>query len=272
MRLPRWNATLGGALLLAVLIAALVGALAPPADPLKPDYLAILAPPSAAHPFGTDQFGRDVLSRVLLGAGVSLSLAAGSVALAALIGIALGATAGFAGGWIDLIVGVLTDAVMAFPGLLLALAVMASFGASAGALVAALGVAFAPSFVRVTRSLVLSLKQREFVEASRALGNGPIYTLSHHVLPNCISSLVVLATSITALAMLAESALSFLGLGVQPPAPSWGGMLADGRGVMRQAPWLVIFPGLAIFLALLGINLAGDALRDRLDPRMEGRT
>ncbi len=271
MTLPRWNAALGGLLLTAVLLAALIGWLAPPSDPLKPDYLAILAPPSTLHPFGTDQFGRDVLARVLLGAGVSLLMALGSVLLAAVIGIALGAVAGFVGGWVDRVAGVLTDAVMAFPGLLLALAIMASVGASATALIAALGVAFAPSFVRVTRSLVLSLKAREFVEASRALGNGPLYTLFRHVLPNCIPSLVVLATSITALALLAESALSFLGLGIQPPAPSWGGMLADGRGVMRQAPWLVVYPGLAIFLALLGINLAGDALRDRLDPRMAGR-
>ncbi|MCR9194489.1 MAG: ABC transporter permease [Hyphomonas sp.] len=266
----RLNALVGGTLLLIALIAALVGQFAPPSDPIKPDFLVLLQPPSWEHPFGTDQFGRDMLSRVLAGAWVSLYAATLTVIVAFLLGTTLGALAGFYGGWIDRGVSVVTETLMAFPGLLLALAIMAVMGAGLVPLVTALGLAFAPSFVRVTRALVLSLKEKEFVEASRALGNSQTYTLFRHIVPNCVSSLSVLCTTILALALLAESALSFLGLGVQPPAPSWGGMLADGRGVMVQAPWMVIFPGVAIFGALLGINLLGDALRDWLDPRMEG--
>ena len=266
----RPNALAGLVLAGLTLIAAFVGQIAPPADPIKPDFLAQLQSPSPAHPMGTDQFGRDVLSRVLAGAGVSLFVALTTVAVALALGTVLGALAGFHGGLIDKVVGVITDTLMAFPGLLLALAIMAVIGPGIGGLIVALGLAFAPSFIRVTRALVLSLRQTEFAQASRALGNGPLYTLARHILPNCVSSLTVLSTTIAALALLAESALSFLGLGVQPPAPSWGGMLADGRGLMGQAPWLVVFPGLAIFVALLGINLTGDALRDLLDPRMEG--
>ena len=265
----RLNAVLGVGLMLLTLGAALVGQIAPPADPIRPDYLAMLQAPSAAHPFGTDQFGRDVLSRVLAGAGISLFVALSTVVFALALGTVLGALAGFHGGWVDRVIGVVTDTLMAFPGLLLALAIMAVIGPGMGGLIFALGLAFAPSFIRVTRALVLSLREKEFSEASRALGNGPLYTLFRHILPNCVSSLIVLATTVAALALLAESALSFLGLGVRPPAPSWGGMLADGRGLMGQAPWLVVFPGLAIFLALLGINFLGDALRDRLDPQME---
>lgn len=266
----RPNAAAGAALVAVTLIAAAVGQIAPPADPIRPDFLARLEPPSSAHPFGTDQFGRDVLARVLAGAGVSLFVALATVAVALALGTVLGALAGFHGGLVDKAVSIVTDTLMAFPGLLLALAIMAVIGPGIGGLILALGLAFAPSFIRVTRALVLSLRETEFAEASRALGNGSGYTLARHILPNCVSSLTVLATTVAALALLAESALSFLGLGVQPPAPSWGGMLADGRGLMNQAPWLVVFPGLAIFVALLGINLAGDALRDLLDPRMEG--
>lgn len=266
----RLNAILGGVLLFLVLAAAFMGQVAPPADPIKPDFLAQLQPPSWEHPFGTDQFGRDMFSRVLAGAGVSLFAATATVLVAFLLGTTLGALAGFYGGWVDRGISVITETLMAFPGLLLALAIMAVLGAGIGPLVMALGLAFAPSFVRVTRALVMSLKEKEFVEASRALGNGNSFTLARHIIPNCVSSLSVLCTTILALALLAESALSFLGLGVQPPAPSWGGMLADGRGVMVQAPWMVIFPGIAIFAALLGINLLGDAMRDWLDPRMDG--
>lgn len=273
MRYPlffRLNAKIGLMLMTAVLIVTAIGQIEPPHDPVRPQFTARLEPPSAVHWLGTDQFGRDVLSRVVAGAGVSLFVSLTTVCVAFAIGVTLGALAGFLRGWTDRLIGMVTDAVLAFPGLLLALAIMVSFGGSIGALILSLGIAFSPSFIRVTRALVLSLKEKEFAEASRALGNGPVYTLMRHILPNCLSSLIVLATSVAALALLAESALSFLGLGVRPPAPSWGGMLSDGRGLIRQAPWLVVFPGLAIFIALLGINLTGDALRDWLDPRMGG--
>ncbi|GAA6178099.1 ABC transporter permease [Sulfitobacter pacificus] len=266
----RFNLLIGALLVFAVVIAALVGLLAPPADPLHIDYSAFLAPPTVLHPFGTDDFGRDVLSRVLVGASVSLMSALGTVIVAILIGGTLGAIAGFFGGWTDRIIGVLTDTLMAFPGLLLALALISIVGAGILPMIITLGVSFSTIFIRVVRSLVLSLREQEFVEASRAMGNSETFTILRHILPNCMSSLVVLGTSTLAFAILAESALSFLGLGVQAPYPSWGGMLADGRGLMGQAPWLVLFPGFAIFLALLGINLLGDALRDWLDPWMEG--
>lgn len=266
----RLNAILCFVLVGATLMAAAVGLLAPPFDPVKPNYIALLQTPSMAHPFGTDQFGRDVLSRVLAGAGVSLFVAFATVCAAFLMGTFLGAIAGFFGSWTDRLIGIFTDTLMAFPGLLLALAIMAVIGPGMGGLIFALGLAFTPSFIRVTRAMVLSLREKEYIEASRVLGNGSFYTLFRHILPNCLSSLIVLATTVAALALLAESALSFLGLGVLPPAPSWGGMLADGRGVMGQAPWLVVCPGFAIFTALLGINFAGDALRDHLDPRMDG--
>ncbi|MCX7561904.1 ABC transporter permease [Sulfitobacter sp. F26204] len=268
----RFNALIGISLVSIVAIAALAGYVVPSADPLHIDYSAFLSPPSPAHPFGTDNFGRDVLSRVLVGAWSSLISAFGTVVVAVILGGTLGAVAGFFGGWVDRLIGILTDTLMAFPGLLMALALISILGAGIVPMIITLGVSFSTIFIRVVRSLVLSLREQEFVQASSAMGNGEMYTILRHILPNCISSLLVLATSTLAFAILAESALSFLGLGVQAPNPSWGGMLAEGRGLMGHAPWLVLFPGFAIFLTLLGINLVGDALRDWLDPWMESET
>jgi peptide/nickel transport system permease protein len=263
----RFNGAVGLALLLAVIAAAALGDLARH-DPLRLDLAARLLPPSAEHWFGTDQFGRDVLARVLAGARASLAISLMSVALAIGGGLGLGVIAGFFGGWIDRAIAIVVDAVMAFPSLLLALGIMTVFGPSRYGVVLALGAAYAPAVIRVTRGAVLSLREKEFVEASAALGNTKLTTLWLHVLPNCLTPVIVLSSSLLAAAILSESALSFLGLGVPPPAPTWGGMLADSRQFVSSAAWLAVFPGLAISIALLAFNLTGDALRDLLDPRM----
>ncbi|WP_374595261.1 ABC transporter permease [Sphingosinicella sp.] len=262
------NASVGTVLFGLALTAALIGTVATPYDPIALDFGARLSPPSAMHWLGTDQFGRDVFSRLLSAASVSLLVSFLAVLLAMVIGISIGALSGYFGGWVDRLVMMLADALMALPGLLLALALVAALGQSKWGVILALGLAYAPSVTRVMRGVALSLREKEFVEASRAMGNAEIYTIARHVIPNSAGSLTVLATAFFSLAILAESALSFLGLGVPPPYPSWGGMLADARSYFTFAPWLAIFPGLAISMTLLGINLLGDALRDHFDPRM----
>lgn len=264
----RANGAAGGALIALALLAAIVAQVATPYDPVGLDFGTRLSPPSASHWLGTDQFGRDVLSRLLSAASVSMIVSIASVALALLLGVTVGAVAGYFGGWLDRLAMTIVDAFMALPSLLLALGLMAAVGQSKWGVVLALGIAYAPSITRIVRGTALSLREKEYVEASRAMGNSDLFTIARHVVPNCIGPLTVLATSFFAHAILAESALSFLGLGVPPPYPSWGGMLSDARGYFAYAPWLAIFPGLAISLTLLGVNLFGDALRDRFDPRM----
>ena len=264
----RANGAVGAALVGVAALAAIAGQVATPDDPIALDFAARLAPPSLDHWLGTDQFGRDVFSRLLSAASVSMTVSLLTVALAMAIGTTIGAVSGYFGGWLDRIVMTVVDAFMALPGLLLALGLMAAIGPSKWGVILALGLAYAPSVTRVVRGIALSLREKEYVEASRAMGNGQLYTILRHVVPNCVGPLTVLATAFFALAILAESALSFLGLGVPPPYPSWGGMLADARSYFTFAPWLAIFPGLAISATLLGINLLGDGLRDRFDPRM----
>lgn len=261
---------IGGALVAAALALALVGTVYTPFDPLEGDYGAILQPPSQTYLLGTDDYGRDLLSRMIAGGSLSLMTSSLVVIAAMAIGITLGALAGFAGGRIDALLMTANDAMMSFPGIILALSLVAVAGQSMFGVVIALSVAFAPSVARVTRGAVLSVKEMQYVEANLALGGSRLATLFGHVLPNCISPLLVLATSLLAEALLAESALSFLGLGVPPPEATWGGLLAESRQYIDQAWWLGLFPGLAIAFTLLGINLAGDGLRDRLDPRMQG--
>ena len=268
--LGRPNAAVGVSLLSVVILAALIGEVYTPYDPLKLSIRDRLAAPSPAHWLGTDHFGRDVLSRLMKGASVSLSVSLMTMLFAMATGIILGAVTGFFGGWFDRIAMAFVDALLAFPGLMLALGIMAVVGPSKYGVVVALGIAYMPSVVRVVRGQVLSIKQKEFVEASEAMGNGTLYSLVRHVVPNCIGPLTVLATALFAFALLSESALSFLGLGVPPPEASWVGMLADSRQYINQAFWLGLFPGLAISITLLGVNLFGDALRDRFDPRMHG--
>ncbi len=267
-RLTRANAWLGAILLGSMLLQALVATFWTPFDPLGLNLRAKLVPPSAAHWLGTDEFGRDVLSRIMAGAATSVTVAAVTVVLATLLGLAIGAAAGFLRGAVDRVLMTINDTLLAFPGILLALGLMVVVGANRWGIVLALGLAYAPSVARVVRGTVLSLREKEFVEASRSIGNGEWTTLVHHVLPNCWAPVAVLATSMFGWVLLSESALSFLGLGVPPPAPTWGNMLAGARPYMQQAVWLGLAPGLCIALTLLGINLLGDALRDRLDPRM----
>jgi ABC-type dipeptide/oligopeptide/nickel transport system permease subunit len=236
--------------------------------------------PRSGHPFGVDQLGQDVASRVIYGTRVSLEVGVVGTAIAALIGVTLGLLAGFYRGWVDSVVSFLTNTTLSIPLLLLGLGIGAACavrGCVGGTIQPGVGVvifliAFGtwPSFARIVRGLVLSLREREFVEASRVMGNSELYTVLRHILPNCVGPMIVLATSMFGWVLLAESALSFLGLGVPPPAPTWGNMLAASRPFIAQAVWLAIFPGFCISLTLLGINLLGDALRDRLDPRMRG--
>jgi peptide/nickel transport system permease protein len=267
MRL-RANTAIGGFLISVLLATAAVAAFWTPVDPLRVNLRARLQPPSTLYWLGTDEFGRDVLSRTMAGAGTSVTVALLTVALAVIIGAAIGVVTGYLRGWTDRVIMAVNDALLAFPGILLALAVMIVVGANKFGIVLALGLAYIPSVVRVVRGTVLSIREKEYIEASRVIGNSEVYSMLRHVLPNSLAPVAVLATSMFGWVLLAESALSFLGLGVPPPAPTWGNMLAASRPYMETAAWLSIAPGLCIALTLLGINLLGDSLRDRLDPRM----
>ncbi|XEU23427.1 ABC transporter permease (plasmid) [Tistrella mobilis] len=251
-----------------VLMLAVTGAIWTPYNPMALNIPHRLQPPSELHWLGTDEFGRDVLSRLMSGATTSVSIGLATVAVATLLGAPIGVLAGFLGGAVDRLLAVVIDALLAFPGILMALGLMAVMGPGETSIVMALGIAYTPSMARVVRSIVMSLRAREFVEASAVTGNSTLYTMAVHVLPNAASPIIVLATSMFGWALLSESALSFLGLGVPPPAATWGSMLSAGRPYLAQADWLTIFPGACITMALLGICLLGDALRDRLDPRM----
>lgn len=265
----RTNAKVGGTLLLLMLAAVLVGSLYTPYDPIIIDLDARLQAPGRLHWLGTDEWGRDVFSRLLHGATVSVTISLCTVILATLAGALAGAVSGFFGGWLDRVVVALLDALQAFPSLVLALGMVAVFGPSRTGVILALSLAYLPSVARVVRSSVMSIREKEYIEASRVMGNSEWYTLMRHVLPNCIAPIIVLATALFGWALLTESSLSFLGLGVPPPMSSWGGMLSDSRSYFGQAPWLAIVPGLSISMSLLGINLFGDALRDQFDPRMK---
>ncbi|QEL24730.1 ABC transporter permease [Bosea sp. F3-2] len=270
MKLPAPNAIVGGTLIGILLAAAGTGALWTPYDPLKLSFREKLVAPSAIHWLGTDEFGRDVLSRLMAGAATSVWISILTVTLAVVLGTLIGLFSGYMRGWTDRIIMAFNDALLAFPGILLALGLLAVVGANKYGIIVALGIAYTPSVARVVRGTVLSLREREFIAASRVMGNSEGFTMARHILPNCIAPLTVLATSMFGYVLLAESALSFLGLGVPPPAPTWGNMLAGSRPYIGQAVWLGIFPGLCISLTLLGINLLGDAVRDKLDPRMRG--
>ena len=263
------NAILGISLVGALLLTIGVGLVWMPYDPIAIDLAHPLGPPALNHWFGTDEFGRDVLSRSMLGARISVLIALATVVVAITLGTTLGLLAGYLRGWTDRLLMMGTDTVLAFPGILLALALIAVLGSSNGSIILALSTAYTPSVVRVVRSTVLSIREREFIEASRSAGDSALETIVRHVLPNVLPPVVVLATSLFGWAMLSESALSFLGVGVPPPAPTWGNMLSASRPYMDIAGWLSIVPGLCIASTLLGINLLGDALRDWLDPRRE---
>jgi peptide/nickel transport system permease protein len=252
-------------------LVALFGASLAPYDPMAMDFTARFAPPSWAHPFGTDDFGRDVFSRVLYGAAVSFQVAFIAVGISGLAGVALGLTAGYRGGWVDEVIMRAMDVLFAFPAVLLAITVMAILGRGVENAMIAIAIVYAPIFARVTRGAVISVRDREFVLAARALGQSQLRIMLRHVLPNALGPIIVQTSLSLAFAILAEAALSFFGLGTQPPDPSWGRMLSEGRGFLQQAPWMGIFPGLAIMVSVLGFNTLGDGLRDVLDPRFRGR-
>ena len=264
------NTVIGGTIVLTLLLVALFGPSIVPYNPVALDLVAKLQESGARHWLGTDEFGRDVLSRLVYSARASVFISVATVALAILFGMAFGVLVGYVRGWMDRVVMTFNDALLAFPGLLLALGIMAITGASRNAVVIALGLAYMPAVVRVARASVMSVREREYIEASRVMGNSELTTMLRHVMPNCIAPMTVLATTMFGWVILAESALSFLGLGVPPPAPTWGNMLAAGRPYITQAPHLIVLPGLCISATLLGINMLGDAIRDWLDPKMMG--
>jgi peptide/nickel transport system permease protein len=267
-RALRHRAFAGGLALTAVIVATAVCSLVyTPRDPLRMEIAARLQPPSAVHPMGTDQYGRDLLSRVMRGAIASLAVGAVAVGIGMGVGVILGAAGGWVGGWLDEAAMRLTDAVYGFPAVLSALLVTAVFGPGILISMIAVGVAYVPVFARLTRANVLALRAQEFVTAAQALGARDGAILWRHVLPNTVSPLIVQATISFPLAILAEAALSYLGLGTQPPNPSWGLMLREAQNFLQLSPWYAVFPGAAIALAVLGFNLLGDGLRDLLDPR-----
>jgi peptide/nickel transport system permease protein len=263
----RANSAIGGLLIGVLVVTAVIAAFWTPFDPLRVNLRARLQPPSALYWLGTDEFGRDVFSRVMAGAWTSLVVALMTVTFAVVIGALIGVIAGYLRGWTDRAIMAVNDALLSFPGVLLALAMMMVVGANKFGIVLALSLAYTPSVVRVVRGTVMTIREKEYIEASRVIGNSELYSMLRHVLPNSLAPVVVLATSMFGWVLLAESALSFLGLGVPPPAPTWGNMLASSRPYLESAVWLSLAPGLCIALTLLGINLLGDALRDRLDPR-----
>ena len=262
----------GGAIVLLLGAAALFGGALAPHDPNAMNFGALFAPPSLAHPFGTDEFGRDLFSRILHGAAVSVKVAFIAVGISAVAGVTLGLLAGYYGGWLDEVLMRVMDVFFALPAVLLAIVVMAILGRGVENAMVAIAIVYAPIFARVTRGAVIAVRDREFVNAARALGQGRLRIMFAHVLPNALGPIIVQTSLSLAFAILAEAALSFFGLGTQPPDPSWGRMLSEGRAYLRQAPWMGIFPGLAIMASVLGFNLLGDGLRDVLDPRYRGRS
>lgn len=250
-------------------LAALAADWLPLRSPLEMTPQHRMARPSWSRPFGADAFGRDLLSRTIYGARLSLRVALASVAIAVAAGSLLGLVAGYAGGRVDQVVMRAMDVFFSFPAILLALGIVAALGPSPDNVILAIAVVYTPIFARVVRGPVLALKEREFVEATRALGAGAMRIVRRHILPNLTTVLVVQASIALSWAVLTEASLSFLGLSAQPPAPSWGTMLNEGRQTLELAPHMAIFPGLAIMLAVLGFNLLGDGLRDALDPRLK---
>ena len=262
---------IGGAIIVLLVAMAISAPLLTPYDPTENDIPVRLEPPSAAHPLGTDQLGRDGWARIAYGARTSLFVGLSAVMLGTLVAIILGTLGGYMGGTLDMVMDRFIDAIMAFPWIMLMLTMMSIFGSSVGNLALALGIAMAPRNTRVVRSTVLSLRDSQYVDAARAIGASHLRIIVRHILPNIMAPVIVLVSVYLGWAILVESSVSFIGFGVPPPTPSWGRALSDeGRRFMFQAPWLATFPGIAISLAVFGFNMLGDALRDVLDPRMRG--
>ncbi|ALG91408.1 MULTISPECIES: ABC transporter permease [Actibacterium] len=261
------SALLGAVLVAFFVCVALLAPVLPVPGPLETDWLAVRKPPSAAHPFGTDEIGRDVLSRMIWGAQASLMAGVVSVFIALLLGIPLGVAAGYRRGWTDAAISRVTEALLAAPFLILAIALAAFLGPSLTNAMIAIGLSAMPAFIRLARGQTLSVMTEDYVESARAIGLTDLAIIRRYILPNIFPPLLVQATLTVATAIIAEASLSFLGLGQQPPAPSWGSMLNIAKNFLEQAPWMAMWPGIAIFLVVLGFNLLGDGLRDALDPR-----
>lgn len=263
----RHAAVLGAVVIIGFILVAVLAPLIAPYDPLATSWLAIRKPPTWTHWMGTDELGRDVFSRVIYGARASMLAGVVSVGIAAAIGIPMGVLAGFVGGWVDSVLSRIIDAMLACPFLILAIALAAFLGPDLTNAMIAIGVSTAPRFMRVARAATMEASSFDYVEAAWAIGNPAWRVAVRHVAPNIIPPVLVQATLSIAQAIIAEASLSFLGLGQQPPLPSWGSMLNAAQQFLTQAPWLAIFPGLAIFFCVLSFNLVGDGLRDALDPR-----
>ena len=263
------GATAGGVVFLLVMLLALAAPLVAPHDPVRFNVVASLEPPGSRHWLGTDQFGRDVLSRIIYGSRVSVAMGLVAVAISVGGGSILGLLAGFYRGLVDLLVMRLVDVMLAFPGILLALVIIAVLGPDLGSAMVAVGISGMPLFIRVVRGSTLTVRELHYVEAAQATGGGDLRVLVRHVLPNVLTPIIVLVTLGIPSAIVAGAALSFLGLGIKPPTPDWGEMLSRGRAFMGTAWWLTTFPGLAIALVVVAINRFGDGLRDALDPRMK---
>ena len=263
----RRGAMLGLAVVIGFIALALFAPWVSPYDPLQTSWSAVRKAPSAAHWFGTDEIGRDVLARVIWGTRASLLAGLVSVCISLALGVPIGLLAGYLGGWVDALISRITDAMLACPFLILAIALAAFLGPSLTNAMIAIGISATPVFIRLTRAQVLAVKVEDYVEAARAVGNSHWRIALRHILPNVFPPLIVQATLAIAAAVIAEASLSFLGLGQQPPAPSWGSMLNTAKNYIDNAPWMAVWPGLSIFLLVLSFNLLGDGLRDALDPR-----
>jgi peptide/nickel transport system permease protein len=263
----RRGAMLGLVLVLFFVTLALLAPWIAPDDPLATSWSAVRKAPSAEHWFGTDEIGRDVFSRVLWGARASLLAGVVAVCISLSVGVPVGLAAGYLGRWTDMLISRITDAMLACPFLILAIALAAFLGPSLTNAMIAIGIAATPIFIRLTRAQVLAVKVEDYVEAARAVGNSHLRIVLRHIFPNVVAPLIVQATLAIAAAIIAEASLSFLGLGQQPPAPSWGSMLNTAKNYVENSPWMAVWPGVSIFLLVLAFNLLGDGLRDALDPR-----
>ena len=270
-RIVKSKISLLGLIIVAVfLLVALFAPVIAPYDPIKDsDLVKRLEAPGGDHIMGRDSQGRDVFSRLVYGARISVKIGVISVGFALVLGVTLGAVAGFYGKWLDGIIMRLMDILLAFPSVLLAIAITAVLGPELRNAMIAIGIVYTPHFARIVRATVLSVKATEYIEAARAIGCSNLRIITRHVLPNCIAPIIVQSTLSVGTAILDAAALSFLGLGAQPPDPEWGAMLSDGRSYLQKAPHVMIFPGMAIMFVVLGFNLLGDGLRDALDPRLK---
>jgi peptide/nickel transport system permease protein len=268
---PKLEVVVSAIILAVALLCALGPGLLAPDDPNRIGSGDLLEPPALAHLMGTDEFGRDILSRIIYSARVELIVSLAGVGLAVVIGVPLGLLAGFRGGWLDALAMRVQDGLMAFPSILFAILVVVAFGTTALTIVLTVGLVYFPRFARLVRGTVLVLKEQEFVHASRCCGASDLRIVARHILPNTMTPILVLVTLAMGIAILIEAGLSYLGLGIQPPTPTWGTMLQHAQSYPAQAPWYVIAPGVCIFLLVLALNTVGDNLRDTLDPRLRGR-